>query len=121
MADRATSITPEPGYFAYRMRKGAPEVAAQITHEPTRDPESGEPLDRSWLFAAKIDFEDDPDPSPTPTERVMRVWLHGRRISRDDYDYLLKDAEWCRAYAPDEPRASPRQAADLRKMRPLVP
>lgn len=110
---------PEPGYFSLRLVKGGPMVGAELTYAPPNDPETGEPLDRSYYWSARIDGEHDPSPEPMPSERVMRVWLHGRRIDKAEYDYLTKDAEWARRFAPDDPRANPRQKVDIRVIRPL--
>jgi hypothetical protein len=119
--DERSVSEPEPGAFAVRLRKGAAEVAARIVHEPPRDPDTGEPLDRCPLWHAEINGEDDDTASSVPTEKVMFVWLRGRRISEGEFQFLLKDAEWCRTYSTDEPRANPRDAVDIRRIRAITP
>lgn len=111
---------PQPGLFRLRLAKGAPFVAARIVHEPSRDPEDGSILDRSPLWRGDINGEIDPNPSPAPTEAVWRIWLHGDPIDEAEFTYLSKDAEWARQHAPDDPRARPREKADLRQMKVLL-
>lgn len=106
---------PQAGLYAVRMRKGAVEVAARITYEPLRDPETGEKLDRSYYFAAEINGEPDPDPQPEPNDRVWRVYEFGRRIERAEYDFLLADRAWAAEHAPELPEADPTKPIDLLK------
>jgi hypothetical protein len=103
---------PEPGYFQMRLVRGGVFVGARILHEPTRDPETGEPLDRSWLWHGLIDNEPDPDASPAPTERVLRIWTYGRRIERAECEFLIADRAWARRNTPLAPEATPREPID---------
>ena len=121
MADRATSLTPEVGTFRLRLVKGGPWVAARIRHEPTRDPDDGTFLDRSFYWFGDINGENDPNPAPSPNERVHRIWLWGERVAEDEFLFLLRDAEWATNYQPDDPRARPREAVDIRRIRAITP
>lgn len=107
--------TPQPGYFRLR-RRGYPDRPAAIIHAPSNDPVTGQPLDRSYWWAALIDGLPVGEPSPAPGTEVMSIWHYGEPISAEEYTFMVADAEWCRAHAPAEPRANPRQRVDLRSM-----
>lgn len=104
---------PEPGFFALRLVKGGVEVAARITYGPTRDPDTGDALDRSHYYAAEIDGQPDPSPAPSPSDRVFRVWHYGRRIAESEFRYLTERGRWAREHAPAAPEANPRARVDL--------
>ena len=105
--------TPEPGWFRMRLVKGGPMVGAQIRREPTRDPETGELLDRSWFWSAFINGEMVGDPGPQPSDAVYRIWTSGERIHPAEHDYLIANARWTEQHAPDEPAAQPGKPIDL--------
>lgn len=121
MSARGTerSLQPQPGLYRVRMWRGAAFVAARLRYEPLADPETGEPLDRSWYWFADISGQVDENAAPVPSENVMQVWLFGEAINQAEYDFLVKDAEWARRYAPDDPIANPRQTVDVRKLPPI--
>lgn len=103
---------PRPGFFAMRLVKGGPEVAARLYLACPMDPEFGEPTDRPRHLLAEVDGAE-------ATEGwIPRIWTSGREISAADFHYLRDDAEWCRDNAPDEPRANPRRAVDPRRVAP---
>lgn len=111
MSDAPRQIgSPEPGFFKLRLVRAGPWVAALIYMPCPMDPEFGFPLDRSRRLAAEIDGQE-ADP--------MRVWLHGRMIPRSEYLFLRDDAQWAKRYAPNDPKANPKQAIDLNAMQPL--
>lgn len=110
---------PEPGYFQMRLTKGGVFVPARILYAPTRDPETNEPLERSWYWHGIINGEPDPKPMPSPTDRVMRIWTGGRRIDKAEYDFLLADRTWAKQHAPDLPEARPNEAVDLAALPPV--
>lgn len=111
---------PEPGFYAYRFVKTAPEVAARILYEPTRDPETGEALDRSFLWSVTMEGQADLNPSPTPSATCWAVYEFGRRIEEPEYRFLLADRAWARQNRPNSPEAQPRQRVDLRTLDPRL-
>lgn len=106
---------PRPGFFAMRLVKGGAEVGAAIWRGcrcSVNGPEHHhwrETCDRYPPLQAVINGQEAP---------VQRVWESGREIDEAEYEYLTRDAEWARQWAPEDPRAKPDQAADLRKMEP---
>jgi hypothetical protein len=111
---------PRAGFFKVclcRRRQpgqGRVYVAAEIRYEPTRDPETGELLDRSWYYLAVIDGRVRDKPSPTPSSRVWFIWHTGIEIGFDEFEFLLADRRWARRYAPEEPEANPTEPVDWR-------
>jgi hypothetical protein len=103
---------PQPGFFKLRLVRGGPWVSAAIFYPCPIEghPEIFQWLDRPRRLAAEIDgHEADP----------MRVWLHGRMIPRSEYLFLRDDAQWAKRYAPNDPKARPKEAIDLNAMQPL--
>jgi len=76
---------PEPGFF--KIKLGGQIVPARIVHEPARDPETGEPLDRSYYWRADIGWQPGV-PSVTPSESVLWIWTHADVISPAEYRAL---------------------------------
>lgn len=111
--------SPSIGYWAVRLAKNGAEVGARIYW--LRCGDCGAALDPTTIanitegrpeLAAEIDGE---------PASVDDVWLRrGRVIDETEYRWLLEDARWCREHAPEEPRAQPRQAVDIRQLRPMV-
>lgn len=111
---------PQPGHFKLRLCKGGPFVAASISFAPSTDPETGEPLDRSWHWEATIAGSLVADPSPSWVRAgVDRVWLFGTPIDKAEHDFLLSAAAWDRAHAPDAPMANPQKPVDIRAIEPI--
>lgn len=108
---------PEAGYYRVRLPGGTVWVAARIHYEPTRDPETDEPLDRSWYYSADVDQMRPDTPSPLPTRRVTWIWTSGERIIETEYRYLIETAAWERQHAPDGAMANPKMAVDLMTQR----
>lgn len=111
---------PQPGFYRVKLVKGGVWVGARITYGPTLDPETGEPLDRSWLYAGTINGEADPDPRPEPSDAVHRIWEHGERIDEATYQWLLDDRAWAAANEPHRPEANPKTPVDLSTMDPRL-
>lgn len=106
---------PEPGFYRLRLVKKGPMVPCRIRHEPPRDPETGEFLDRSWYWHGDMAGQDDPDPSPEPTQRVWRIWLSNHKpIEEAEYNFLVAEIVWAKQYAPEEPNANPRSPVKLK-------
>lgn len=82
---KARTAEPQPGFFLVRTVQKGPWVPAVIRQY------------NGLLHAEILGRATD----------VYRVWDYGHPIARDDYDYLMADAAWCRRHAPDEPLANP--------------
>ncbi len=87
-----------------------------------RDPDTGEALDRSWMWRAFLNGE------PVPLEDVHAViqiegrdepYVKGERIDEIEYLRLVEDRAWAREHAPADPAANPRQAINRAKMPPI--
>lgn len=109
---------PEPGWFRMRLVRGGPFVPARISYGPTLDPQTGEALDRSWLWSCDINDECDWNPRPTPGANVLHVWTSGERIDQGEYDYLVEMVRHAKLYRPEAPEAMPTRAVNLRAMNP---
>lgn len=97
------------GFYAVRLTKGGAEVGCEVSYGPSCDPETGEPLDRSWLWVVTINGQVT-HCSPMKPAAGFRI---GRRISEAEFNYLLDRAQWAVTYEPSSPEANPRQAFDL--------
>lgn len=120
------SDLPEPGFFRIKLVKPGPWVGAAIFCGPSLDPETGTPLDRSWLWETWINGRLMKQPSPDPTcAGVFIVWLHAdsEPIDERTYRFLIQDREWCRRHAPDSPEANPAKRPDISRaiIRSLLP
>ena len=105
---------PEPGFYRVRLIRGGPWVAARISYGPPPDPETGEPLDRSWFWTVEIDGQLYADPSPSWRRAgVDRVWLFGEKITEAEYDYLLAMRHHAVTHEPALPAAQPDKPVDL--------
>ena len=115
MREPRVITAPREGYWAIRLTSGGPEVAACIRLEQSLW-EPGEPtnlLDRSPILTARINGEIVP---------LDDVWLRrGREIDEATYAWLLADRRWAKTYAGHLPEARPRQAVDLRALKPVTP
>ena len=93
MTDRGPSRVlsdPMPGFFTVTTVRGGPSVPARIAHGPPRDPETGEPLDRSWVWSVFINGDLAAEPSIDPAAAgVDRVWIFGRAITEEKYRAML--------------------------------
>lgn len=109
LARRERIYCDKPGLYAVRLIRGGVEVALKVTHEPTRDPESGESLDRSFYWSVyasgKLVGE--------PTIHVPTRLYIGRAIDQAEYDFLVADRNWAAEYAPETPEAQPTQRLSL--------
>jgi hypothetical protein len=97
----------KPGFYAVRMARGAVEVACKVSHGPTCDPETGEPLDRSWHWTIEINGKV-AHSGPGVWERL----LVGRPIDEAEYRFLLADRQWASEFAPSSPEANPSRRVD---------
>jgi hypothetical protein len=103
---------PEPGFYAVRMVRGGPQVAALIYrpcpfdwYDPDIDPDAtqAEPYEaQDRVIRRPLRAEIDGRPADPD-----RVWTSGRRIPRNRFLYLRDLAAWARRHAPDDPAARP--------------
>ena len=100
---------PRPCMMAIRLARSAPEVAARIYWaHTTRDPVSGDYLDRSPHLAAEINGE--------PADPIQVWTTRGRSIGADEYAFLLADRKWAAEHAPELPEANPRKPVILAEL-----
>lgn len=108
------SAPPIPGFYAVKIVRGGPRVGAKIEHGPGTDPETGEALDRSWMWSAWIDGKLVEPPSPDPmVAGCYRISVFGQSISEADYLLLVKTGEWAKQHSPTDPAANPNQPINL--------
>lgn len=105
---------PEVGFYKARMIKAGAWCAARIWLEPPIDPVTGDMLDRPPMMLAELDGKE-----ISAHDLWMRV--AGRNITEAEYRYLAAARRWAETYAPDDPRADPRKAVDLRATAPILP
>lgn len=102
---------PKPGYWAVRQHRQGPLVPACIRFEQTHF-EPSEPaniMDRSPILTAYLGGE---------IVSVHRVWqMRGDPISREIYDFMLRDAAWVKENDPSDPKAHPEAPVDWSTVR----
>lgn len=103
---------PTAGLYRMKLVRGGVFVPVKIEFRPSRDPETGEPLDRSPGWHALLGDEE------VPIERVW-PWCAGEPITQAEYDWRVALKQWAVKHAPAEPEANPKQAVNLRQMPPL--
>ena len=94
------------GFYKTRLVKNGPYVPAVIYQScpvmPCNDDvatsEWFSPLERSRPLQALVDGQADD---------VEKLWVFGEPIEQLEYDFMMKNAEWCRKYAPKDPIAQP--------------
>ncbi|HEV2674106.1 MAG TPA: hypothetical protein VGV37_06150 [Aliidongia sp.] len=101
-----------PGLYAVRMRKGAVEVACKVAYGPSRDPLTGETLDRSPMWSIWINKPDTEEPDYC-SPAVRPHLLLGRPLDRSEYEFLLADRRWASEFAPSSPEANPKQRVEM--------
>lgn len=107
----------KPGTYAVTLIKGGAEVPLRIIHAPPNDPETDEPLDRSWYWRTIVNGQEYGEPSIQPP---AKLWI-GREISETEYRYMLEDRRWAATHAPHLPEAQPEKRVDLRMMGAIKP
>ena len=110
---------PRPGYFAMRLIRGGPRVAARL-YLPCPMTPAGPDSDAGaadWCHAADrcrhLQAEVDGKPA-----RVLRVWTSGRPVTAAEFAFLSADANWVRAHQPAGPKANPTAPVDWDRMPP---
>jgi len=109
---------PEAGYYKRRFVRGGPWVACQIWFGAPMDPVTGEPLERSHRWQARVDGE-----LVTDEMRVLDTWIScaGNPISPEEYERMIAKSGDAVYSEPTAPEANPRNRVDLRAMRPITP
>jgi len=117
---RATSAKTPPridqpvvGFYRMKLGRRCPWVPVRFQFGPPPDPETGEPLDRSWRWQAFVcgNLADDP----------FDIWTRccGQPITRAEYRYMIDLGRYAVKYDPGLPQAAPDKPIDLHAMRPL--
>lgn len=106
--DQRNPSYPEAGLFALRLVKRGVEVAAEISleNEALVSRVNGEPYD--------------PPPSTMAANGVQAIWLFGRRIERDEWEYLVARYRYAKEHDPESVFANPYRSVDLKTMAPIV-
>lgn len=97
---------PVAGWYAVRMTRGGPLVAARLWYGPPLDPEPPhEPLDRSYRWQGlkagqECSLED------------LWPFCASSPITEATYEHMLAVQAWAENHAPDAPEANPRAAVD---------
>lgn len=112
---RARIFCEKPGLYAVRLVKGGSEVALRIVHEPPKDPETGEPLDRSFYWSV---FENGLPAYGPDLVQSPRLYI-GRALEQWEYDFIIADRAWARENAPHSPEADPYLSVNLRTAKPV--
>ena len=99
---------PEAGIYITRMRSGAALCALRIWYGAPLDPVTGEELDRSHGWNARLNEHENVD--------IERVWpgCAADRASLAKYDAIVLRAKWAREHAAGTALANPyRKASPL--------
>ena len=107
-ADEINSWRPGPGYYLIKLAKGGAEVPAAVIQHET---EPGNPTNHLDMPFAQSYLNGEP-----VEDKVLRRARFVRNIDAREYHFLVRDFQWLRENAPDDPRAKPREAVDLSKV-----
>lgn len=94
---------PQAGWYQRRLVKGGPFVAGEIWLDQAVD-DSGELTEPERLRCLVDGKERDP--------ADQWLWLCNNPISRDEFRFMTRTANWARVHAPSEPEANPKEAID---------
>lgn len=109
-----TADQPREGYYKIREVRDGPFVPVHISFGVSRDPHTGEPLDRSPCWHATRRGK------PVEIDKVW-PWCAKWPISPADYLHMMRVVDHVDQYEPYAPEATPRQAIDLRNAAPVLP
>ena len=109
LAGLKPQITHEPqcGWFKRRLVKGGPMVPARIWLHQEIDEATGELVGDEELRCDVAGKSVDPVDAWT--------WICADPITHERYLFMMANAEWAKANAPDEPEADPRKAINWNK------
>ena len=98
--------TPATGFYRRRLVKAGPWVPVHLlaVHRPGKAPRliGLQGLD-TWLSDAEC----------------LQAWTWLQPIPEAEYRHMVRDAAWCRTWAPDAPEANPQRQLDLGEMAPV--
>lgn len=108
-----------PGFFTMRLVKGGPLVPARIWR-PCHCTINGGLDNEAHDWRPDCDrwhrLEGEAAGKPAP---VDIIWQFGQFIDQAEFEYLTDVAEWDAHNDAASPHANPREAVDLRAMRPI--
>jgi hypothetical protein len=99
---------PESGFYAMRLVKKGPEVGALIEH-----------MGQYWLAKINDEWAGEMTEDPQLHDGVQRIWLSGRRIDAQEYEYLLARYHFYKKHEPNHPFANPDKPINRRLMKPI--
>ena len=88
----------EEGFYKTRLHRRGPWVAAAVWMDEGKM--------RAYVDGSEVEIEGE----------APKTWPW-RRITQQEFDYMTRDAEWCRRHAPGDPKSTPWVGVNLRKMR----
>ena len=105
-----------PRHYKTRLVRNGPWVAVRVAFEPPRDPETGEALDRSYMWSIEIDGELARSPSPDPAIAGVHVVEAMVAIDEAEFRYLSATSRHAKTNDPRYPEARPREPIDIRRL-----
>jgi hypothetical protein len=114
---------PEEGHYAVKLVKKGPEVGAWIVRTSNCFSELTVEDGRQPLWYALVNGEavgamcEDPELH----DEVQKIWLFGRKIDKQEYDYLVARYKSYSANWPDHPYANPEKPIDDTARRMMGP
>lgn len=103
---------PVAGFYRTKLVRGGPWVPVRIWYGPSRDPETGEELDRSPYWQAECNGKE-------ADALELWTWVAGREIPEAEYLFMMAKKDYAEKFAPELPEASPREKIDLNKLPPI--
>jgi len=101
---------PEPGYYAVKLVKNGPEVAAKIWRGH---------LTEGWWATDNDGQSAEIHSDPQLNETLQRIWLFGRKISEEEYSFMIARADHAKRFFPNSPWANPMKPLDLKSIPPI--
>lgn len=96
---------PVAGFYRTKLRGDGVQCAVRIWHGQPNDPVTGELLDRSYRWQARVNGE------PIDFDRVWPACA-GEPISQAEYRTFVQRQAWAKQHAPKSAYADPRRKHD---------